>query len=719
MLIDFRDISKRYNLQIHGVIHVGAHEGEENDAYRSMNISQEQIYWVEANPTLCEKLSKRLPNVIQAAVSDKVEKVTFHVTNNYQSSSILELHEHKIEHPHIHVVDTLELETKTLDSIVESHSIRGNFLNMDIQGAELKCLQGFEKYIGMVDYVYTEVNTKEIYKGCALLDDLDNWLITRGFVRKDLRMTEHGWGDAFYIRNPRMKWLLVDSDNHRKNKSGFILMCEKSNIDYRISSDKNEYAKEWDLVYIPSSFVEPSLFPNTKKIVYGPHNFVFVEGIWKKGNYSFPSNCYYNLLSNWVVDVEEEMGGLSLPSKTLPFPVDIDRFKPSEDTSKSLDCFVYFKRRDVSELEYVVEELKKRNMKYKTFVYGSYAEEDFLQTIRDSKFGIWIGTHESQGFALEETLSCNTPLLVWNSTSMFDERTNRIQVYENLKGRYKLSATTHPYWDESCGISFSLKDEFEDSLQRMIDSCSSFQPRVFVENTLSPIVCSTRFIQELNLDKDDVFIITSVINTGQKPWSYAVRSVYSPEERFQQTLETIRSIRLRAPRSRIVHVECSDLSKTQIAEISSLVDHFVDVSTIEEVRGACLDSDKKGFGEAFLTKCGLEFLFERKIKFERLFKISGRYALNSNFSLGNFSMTEFTFKKSPIPSSISTVLFSVPYSEICKFYDIICSTVDYYKTHGPTGYETIVPQQCHPRKDIDFVGAHGYVAVNRGEVILA
>ena len=718
MLIDLHDIVRRYNLQISGVLHVGAHEGEENSAYLSNGVNQQSIYWVEANPSLCERLSTRLPNVIQAAVSDKIEKVTFHVTNNYQSSAILELEEHRNEHPHIHVMQTLELETKTIDSVVEAHSISANFLNMDIQGAELKCLQGFEKHIGMIDYIYTEVNTKHLYKGCALLDELDEWLSARGFERRELRMTEHGWGDALYIRKPRMRWLLVDTNIHNKNKIGFILMCEKANIEYTISNSSDVFRQNWDMVYIPSSYIEPSAFPNASKIVYGPHNFVLVEGLWKKGNHKFPTNCYYNVLSEWVNTLYEEVGGLSLSPKVLPFPVDVDKFAPSLE-EKTLDCFVYFKRRHSSEIEFVVQELERKGLNYKVITYGSYSEDEFIDTIRKSKFGIWIGTHESQGFALEETLACNTPLLVWNSTSMFDERSMDAQVYGQYRGIYKLNATSHPYWDESCGISFSAKDQFPDNLTRMLESYQQFQPRNYIESVLSPTACAERFVQELNLGKQDVFMITNVVNTGQKPWSYAVRSVYSPEERFQQAVHTIQTIRTKAPRSKILFVECSDLSKQQNAELTSLVDYFVNLSSIEEVRDACLNSEKKGFGEAFQTKYGIEFLFKKRIEFDRLFKISGRYALNSGFSLGNFSMDEFTFKKSANPSSISTVLFSVPYCHLFTFYNTICNTVDFYKTHGPTGYETIVPQQCHPRKQIDVVGAEGYVAVNRGELITA
>jgi hypothetical protein len=138
--------------------------------------------------------------VYNEAVSDRVEDVEFKITNNNASSSILELKDHLFEHPDIDVVRRINVATTTLDSIVNKHKIQANFLSMDIQGAELKCLQGFEENLKMIDTIYTEVNTRELYAGCVRLEELDAWLGARGFVRREICMTYHGWGDALYVR---------------------------------------------------------------------------------------------------------------------------------------------------------------------------------------------------------------------------------------------------------------------------------------------------------------------------------------------------------------------------------------------------------------------------------------------------------------------------------------------------------------------------------------
>lgn len=283
---------------------------------------------------------------------------------------------------------------------------------------------------------------------------------------------------------------------HHKNRIGFILMCKSKGIELTISKNMEDFRQEWDLVFIPSEYAHPSFFPNAKCIMYGPQNFVFADGSWKKGNAFFPSYCFYNLLSDWVIDVQNEMGGLSLEAKSIPFAVDTDLFQP-KNLEKVYDCFVYFKNRHSSELEVVLQELQKQNLNYKIIKYGSYQEDDYLETLHTSKFGIWIGRHESQGFGLEEALSCNVPLLVWDCTSMFQEYTNDKVYYKEYEGKKSLKATAIPYWSSECGLSFTKEEDLAHTLTNMKEHYSTFKPREFILKTLSPEACMERLLKEI------------------------------------------------------------------------------------------------------------------------------------------------------------------------------------------------------------------------------
>jgi FkbM family methyltransferase len=186
-------------------IHVGAHLGEESDFYRGYESAS--VTWVEANPNLASELKNVVSSrdtVIQAAVWDVSDlDLELNLANNLQASSLLQLGDHSNEHPEIHFTDSIKVRTQRLDSIFTDLP-RGTVLNLDIQGAELRALEGLGLLIESVDAVYTEVNFREMYKGCALIQSVDKFLEGHGFKRVLTKRLVHGWGDALYVRNSRI-----------------------------------------------------------------------------------------------------------------------------------------------------------------------------------------------------------------------------------------------------------------------------------------------------------------------------------------------------------------------------------------------------------------------------------------------------------------------------------------------------------------------------------
>lgn len=73
-----------------------------------------------------------------------------------------------------------------------------DFLNMDIQGAELKALRGMGDILKQFKWAYLEVNKAELYKGCALVEDIDLYMLSYGFRRVETSWTGAMWGDALY-----------------------------------------------------------------------------------------------------------------------------------------------------------------------------------------------------------------------------------------------------------------------------------------------------------------------------------------------------------------------------------------------------------------------------------------------------------------------------------------------------------------------------------------
>lgn len=207
MYIKIQDLIKKYNIKINGILHLGAHKAEEATDYQK--ISASKVIWIEGNPELIPILETELKKyanqfAYNLLVSDEDnKKVNFNVTNNFQSSSILELGSHKDHHPEINVHHMLQLKTSRLDTFFTDNNMDisdCNFLNIDLQGAEMMALKGLGGYLKHFDYIYTEINIGKVYKNCALLSELDAFLHRHGFVRTETYLTPWEWGDAFYIR---------------------------------------------------------------------------------------------------------------------------------------------------------------------------------------------------------------------------------------------------------------------------------------------------------------------------------------------------------------------------------------------------------------------------------------------------------------------------------------------------------------------------------------
>lgn len=135
-----------------------------------------------------------------------------------------------------------------------------------------------------------------------------------------------------------------------------------------------------------------------------------------------------------------------------------------------------------------------------------------------------------------------------------------------------------------------------------------------------------------------LFIITSSIIP------FRVGSVHSTQERFQQTLDTIRSIRERVTNSIIWITESSskklpqDYSSKLIEMSDYYVEHYDDV-VIKQLYGNLEDSPERfDFCKSLLETRSLlnTFLQIRDLDFTRALKLSGRYILNDQFNIGNY-----------------------------------------------------------------------------------
>ena len=189
-----------------GVLHIGAHLLEEKQYYNSvLHIPDKNIIWIEGSPEIYGIAKKMFPSstLYQALCSDRDgAEVEFMLTSNAQeSSSILEFGTHLQHHPHVKEIGKIKLKTTTVDTLLKDQDVSFvNSINIDVQGAEQLVLKGATSFLKNVKYIYAEVNTEEVYKGCCLLPDFDVFLAEYGFKRVLTKMTDFQWGDALYVK---------------------------------------------------------------------------------------------------------------------------------------------------------------------------------------------------------------------------------------------------------------------------------------------------------------------------------------------------------------------------------------------------------------------------------------------------------------------------------------------------------------------------------------
>lgn len=209
-----------------------------------------------------------------------------------------------------------------------------------------------------------------------------------------------------------------------------------------------------------------------------------------------------------------------------------------------------------------------------------------------------------------------------------------------------------------------------------------------------------------------IFLITSTIRPSENPLSYThTRSVFSAEQRLEQTLRSIESVRAKVPDALVVLLENSDLSTKEVSVLQNVADWFVllsqDAQAIE-----LRDSFHKGAAEAYmlLSIQNVLMYFDYRI----MFKLSGRYWLSERFDIHNFPSDRFGLLLRG--GVYSTRLYSVP-----KALNVLyCRQLDkaMRETLKGAGIEVVIMQGVPSDKimSLEYLGVQGYISPN-GEFI--
>ncbi|MFH1454836.1 MAG: hypothetical protein ABIF22_00715 [bacterium] len=199
-------------------------------------------------------------------------------------------------------------------------------------------------------------------------------------------------------------------------------------------------------------------------------------------------------------------------------------------------------------------------------------------------------------------------------------------------------------------------------------------------------------------------IVTSVINISSNPLSYTQkRSVFTAQERFEQTIKTIESLR-KIPNSVILHVEASTLSSEWEKEIRKKTDLYINIydNGTEELKKK-IDGKYKSIAESTMIYKGLQIA--TLSQYENIFKISGRYWLNDKFNWKKWNNNDTLFRTSD--GLLSTCFYKVNKND----FDIWLHTLN-VAMKSSTMLETIFKKEMYGYKILNEQGVNGYVSVD-------
>lgn len=232
-----------------------------------------------------------------------------------------------------------------------------------------------------------------------------------------------------------------------------------------------------------------------------------------------------------------------------------------------------------------------------------------------------------------------------------------------------------------------------------------------------------------------LFIVTSAINSKF--------GVFTPEQRLEQTVGTITSIKNKLPTAKIVIMECcgTPITDAQAEALKSVSDYFIDMSCDADVQ-ALYDNDnwdvvKNGteimcFGRVLNELKNDPELSDKFKDVTRMHKMSGRYILNDMFDPELYEQTDNRDRiiigpkyRSQFAESVTTQpwqymarLWSWPVSRLDEVIEIYENSLVFFAERlaagGYVDIEHVLARFINPDnvREIQNLGVEGCIAPN-------
>ena len=264
---------------------------------------------------------------------------------------------------------------------------------------------------------------------------------------------------------------LIDSVNIRgpfKVVKNLLKSLDDCSVEYAINEEVYEYNLflHWNNYTINTHY--PNL-KNKKNLLIGPQFWPWGEDIHKIDEYKkviAPSKVTESIMNTFFPELKTGFWPVGIYAPEIPLG------------SPTTDCLIYFKNRSDEDLLRVLDFVKNRNISYTGLQYGKYTQDEFRESLSEVKYCIVIDNTESQGIAIQEMMSVNKPLFVWNQTEGYRE--------DYLGNTHKITGSSIPYWSDECGEYVNTFNDFEEKFDVFLNNLDRYSPKKFIERELSP-----------------------------------------------------------------------------------------------------------------------------------------------------------------------------------------------------------------------------------------
>ncbi len=438
----------------------------------------------------------------------------------------------------------------------------------------------------------------------------------------------------------------------------------------------------------------------------------YLSKIFFLGKIIFPS---YNVLFNYLNK------GLIVNKSNIYITDHIDY-------KSSINPYYYYKKDEIFKICYIgglcyekgynflldvikiIDELNIKNIEFTFLGYGEkilintknvlinylkeYKEEELPNIINTLKPNLFI----LPSFYIETWSYVATHMLNTGLPIIYNEHTyNRINKIkrENL---YKLNLTLN-------------KKEVSNNILNIIDKIKINGSPIFYRYCYNgfniPTLYNEIYSKSLDYTVKNLIIITSKIEVSKQPLSYSkCRSIYTRDERFKQLIETINSVKKYIYNSFIIVVDNSKLEDCEIDKLSSIINILLNPDECKLLERNCDCQPFKQLAELHQIKYILNYVKSNNIKFDNLFKITGRYIINNDFVYDKYINDKNIFKKIPnLINEFYTCFYKIHYKYFDDYNNNInnlinkCNDYDFAKL----SLEYTLPKDL-PKDSIDILG---------------